>query len=163
MKEGILQDWDANRGNWKSCFVLLLFRAAQAIDRQSVPLRLLGAPVLAVYVILVEWILAIELNLKSRIGPGLRLYHGSGLIVHGSSVIGSGCVLRHATTLGAKNGPDDCPVLGDRVDVGCHVVILGRVRIGDGAVIGAGSVVLQDVAAGDTAAGNPARSIKKSA
>ena len=159
MKDGILQDWAANRGNWKSGLALLLYRLAQAIQRQPAPLRLLGSPLVAAYVILVEWVLGMELNVKSRIGPGLRLYHGCGLVIHEAAVIGANCVLRHCTTLGMKNGPDDCPTLGDHVDVGCNTVILGRVRIGDGARIGAGSVVLHDVAPGDVVAGNPARSI----
>lgn len=163
MKDGILQDWAANRGNWKSCGALFLYRLAQAIQRQSTPVRLLGSPLVAAYVLLVEWMLGIELNVKSRIGPGLRLYHGCGLVIHEAAVIGQGCVLRHCTTLGLKNGPDDCPVLGDNVDVGCNTVILGRVHIGDRAVIGAGSVVLSDVAAGDVVAGNPAKSIRKPA
>lgn len=158
MKDGILQDWDANRGNWKSCLALMLYRAAQAVRSQPGLIRL---PVTAVYMVLVEWGLGIELNAKSRIGPGLRLYHGVGLVIHEAAVVGKNCVLRHGTTLGMKNGPDDCPTLGDNVDVGCNVVILGRVRIGDGAVIGAGSVVLADVVPGDVVAGNPARSIRK--
>lgn len=163
MKDGILQDWDANRGNWKSRLALLLYRLAQAIQRQSAPVRLLGSPLVAAYVILVEWVLGIELNVKSRIGPGLRLYHGCGLVIHEAAVVGKNCLLRHCTTLGMKNGPEDCPILGDNVDVGCNTVILGRVRIGDGAVIGAGSVVLSDVAPGDVVAGNPAKSIRKAA
>jgi putative colanic acid biosynthesis acetyltransferase WcaB len=159
MKDGILQDWDANRGNWKSCLALALYRAAQAVRGRSGLIRL---PVTAVYVLLVEWGLGIELNVKSRIGRGLRLYHGCGLVIHEAAVVGENCILRHNTTLGAKNGPDDCPVLGDHVDVGCNVVILGRVKIGDGARIGAGSVVLHDVPAGDVVAGNPARSVRPS-
>lgn len=161
MKDGILQDWDANRGNWKSGLSLVLYRLAQAIQRQHTPVRLLGSPLVAVYVIGVEWLLGIELNVKSHIGAGLRLYHGCGLVIHEAAVVGKNCVLRHGTTLGMKNGPDDCPILGDNVDVGCNVVILGRVRIGDGAMIGAGSVVLKDVAPGDVVAGNPARSIRE--
>mgnify|MGYP001481519285 CR=1 FL=1 len=158
MKDDILQDWEANRGNWKSCLALALFRAAQAVRNRPALIRW---PVTAVYMLLVEWFLGIELNVKSRIGPGLRLYHGYGLVVHEAAVVGKNCILRHGTTLGMKNGPDDCPVLGDNVDVGCNVVILGPVRIGDGAKIGAGSVVLHDVPAGDVVAGNPARSIRR--
>jgi putative colanic acid biosynthesis acetyltransferase WcaB len=159
MKDGILQDWDANRGNWKSCGALLLYRAAQAVHRAPAPLRWLGMPVTALYVLLVEWFLGIELNVKSRIGRGLRLYHGYGLVVHEAAVVGENCILRHNTTLGAKQGPDDCPTLGDTVDVGCNVVILGRITVGSGAKIGAGSVVVHDVAPGAVVAGNPARPI----
>ncbi|HVJ56941.1 MAG TPA: hypothetical protein VM574_03815, partial [Terrimicrobiaceae bacterium] len=105
MKGGILQDWEANRGNWKSRSALLLYRAAQTVRSQSPLLRLLGAPVVALYVLYVEWALGIELNLKSKIGPGLRLYHGIGLVIHEAAVLGSNCALRHCTTVGMKHGP----------------------------------------------------------
>jgi len=158
MKNAILQDWEANRGNWKSQGALILYRAAQELLREPEPLRWLGYPVAAIYTVLVEWGMGIELNLKSRIGPGLRLYHGMGLVVHEEAVVGKNCALRHCTTLGEKNG--SAPVLGDNVEVGCNVVILGAITVGDSAVIGAGSVVLHDVAAGDVVAGNPAKSLK---
>jgi putative colanic acid biosynthesis acetyltransferase WcaB len=163
MKAGILQDWEANRGNWKSRSAMLLYRAAQAVRRQSPLLRVLGTPVVALYVLYVEWALGIELNLKSKIGPGLRLYHGTGLVIHEAAVLGSHCALRHCTTIGMKNGPADCPSIGNNVDIGSNSVVLGSIRIGDNAVIGAGSVVLHDVAPGDVVAGNPARSIKRPA
>jgi putative colanic acid biosynthesis acetyltransferase WcaB len=163
MKGGILQDWEANRGNWKSRSAMLLYRAAQAVRRQPPLPRLLGAPVVVLYVLCVEWALGIELNLKSKIGPGLRLYHGTGLVVHEAAVLGSNCALRHCTTIGMRNGPADCPAIGNNVDIGSNSVVLGSIRIGDNAVIGAGSVVLHDVAPGDVVAGNPARSIKRPA
>ena len=163
MKGGILQDWEANTGNWKSRSAMVLYRAAQAIRRQPPALRLLGAPIVALYVIYVEWALGIELNLKSKIGPGLRLFHGTGLVIHEAAVIGSNCAVRHCTTIGMKNGPADCPSIGNNVDIGSNSVVLGSIRIGDNAVIGAGSVVLHDVPAGDIVAGNPARSIKRRA
>jgi putative colanic acid biosynthesis acetyltransferase WcaB len=163
MKGEILQDWEANAGNWKSRSVMLLYRAAQVVRRQRPPLRFLGAPIVALYVIYVEWVLGIELNLKSKVGPGLRLYHGTGLVIHEAAVLGSNCALRHCTTIGMKNGPADCPSIGNNVDIGSNSVLLGAIRIGDNAVIGAGSVVLHDVAPGDVVAGNPARSIKKRA
>jgi putative colanic acid biosynthesis acetyltransferase WcaB len=163
MKAEILQDWEANRGNWKSRSAMLLYRAAQAVRRQSPLLRVLGTPVVALYVLYVEWALGIELNLKSKIGPGLRLYHGTGLVIHEAAVLGSHCALRHCTTIGMKNGPADCPSIGNNVDIGSNSVVLGSIRIGDNAVIGAGSVVLHDVAPGDVVAGNPARSIKRPA
>ncbi len=158
MKDVILQDWEANRGNWKSQGALFLYRAAQELLRQPEPLRWLGYPVAALYVVLVEWGMGIELNLKAHIGSGLRLYHGMGLVVHEAAVVGKNCALRHCTTLGEKNGL--APLLGDNVEVGCNVVILGSVNVGDGAVIGAGSVVLHDVPPGDVVAGNPAKSIR---
>ncbi len=163
MKAGILQDWEANAGNWKSRSALLLYRTAQAIQRTRPPLRWLGAPIVAFYVLYVEWLLGIELNLKSRIGPGLRLYHGTGLVVHEAAVLGRNCSLRHCTTIGMKKGQADSPIIGDNVEIGANSVLLGAIKIGDNAVIGAGAVVLHDVVPGDVVAGNPARSVKRSA
>ena len=55
--------------------------------------------------------------------------------------------------------PSACPVLGDGVDVGANSVIIGAIKIGDRAVIGAGAVVVKDVPPGAVVAGNPARVI----
>ena len=156
-------DWEANRGNAKGRLVLLLFRVAQWVRGWPEPWWLLGAPVLAFYRLHVEWVLGIELRFKTRVGPGLRLFHGQGLVVHEGTVIGAHCTLRQSTTIGNKTladgTPSGCPVLGDRVDVGANAVLIGAIKIGDGAVIGAGAVVVRDVPPGAVVAGNPARVI----
>jgi putative colanic acid biosynthesis acetyltransferase WcaB len=162
---GVLQDWAANAGNPKIQLTLLAFRAAQRIARAPRPLFLLGVPFLVLYRVIFEWLLGIELHWSLEVGPRLRIFHGYGLVVNPASRIGADCVLRHTTTLGLKETADEAPggapVLGDRVDVGPHVVILGPVKVGDGAVIGAGAVVTHDVPASATVVGNPARAIAK--
>lgn len=156
-----LCDWKANQGNPKGQFILLLFRLAQIIRAWPEPWWLLGAPYLLFYRLFVEWILGVELRFKTRVGPGLRLFHGQALVVHEGSVIGADCTLRHSTTIGGKMVRDGtlggCPSIGNAVDIGANVVILGAITIGDGAVIGAGSVVVKDVSPGTVVAGNPAR------
>ena len=162
MNPGILQDWEANKGNVRSRLILVLFRMAQRLYRLPTALRWLGFPCLAFYEIFVGWFLGIELNHKAAIGPRLKLFHGTALVIHGGAVIGSDCTLRHCTTIGMKNLPEEVPVIGDHVDIGCNSVIIGKIRIGDRATIGAGSVVIDDVPAGAVVAGNPARPIRKS-
>ncbi|HEX5177260.1 MAG TPA: DapH/DapD/GlmU-related protein [Chthoniobacteraceae bacterium] len=153
-------DWAANRGNPKGQIVLVLFRSAHWVRSLPSPWWLLGAPYLAFYRLMVEWFLGIELRFKTAVGPGLRLYHGQGLVVHERTIIGANCTLRHGTTIGNKSAADSaCPVLGNDVDVGAQAIILGAVRIGDGAVIGAGAVVVKDVPPGVTVVGNPARAL----
>ncbi len=159
MSQGIFQDWDANRGNLRSQFVLAMFRAAQVCHRLPPSLRLLGWPHLAAYHLIVIWLLGIELNHKASIGHGMKLYHGMALVVHEKTVIGKNCTLRHCTTIGNRRETDDVPVIGDDVEIGSNSVIIGRITIGDRAKIGAGSVVVHDVASGDTVAGNPACSL----
>ena len=154
-------DWEANRGNEKGQLVMLLFRVAQWVRSWPEPWWLLGTPYLALYRVGVEWVLGIELRFKTRVGPGLRLFHGQGLVVHEGAVIGAGCTLRQSTTIGNKTLADGtagaCPVLGAGVDVGANAVIIGAITIGDRAVIGAGAVVVKDVPPGAVVAGNPAR------
>jgi putative colanic acid biosynthesis acetyltransferase WcaB len=158
-------DWAANRGNPKGQLVLLLFRAAHAIRALPAPWWMLGLPVLCGYRLFVEWFLGVELRYKTRVGPGLRLFHAQALVVHEGSVIGANCILRQSTTIGNKTLPDGtesaCPVLGDGVDVGANAVVVGPIKIGDGAVIGAGSVVTRDVPARAVVAGNPARVLRQ--
>ncbi len=160
----IQADWKANGANVKGRLVLLLFRIAHAIRALPAPWWLLGVPFLAGYRVLVEWVLGVELRYKTRVGPGLRLFHGQGLVVHETSVIGAHCTLRQSTTIGNKILPDGAgsasPVLGDGVDVGANAVILGPVTIGSGTIIGAGSVVVKDAPANSVLVGNPARVIR---
>lgn len=70
--------------------------------------------------------------------------------------------MRQCTTIGnKKDGRNDLtPVIGDNVNVGANVVIIGNITIGNNVIIGAGSVVVHDVPDNSVVAGNPARVIK---
>lgn len=155
----ITQDWKANTGNSKGRFVLVAYRLAAWFTGQRGMLRLLGIPYCALYRIGVAWIMGIELPLRARVGPGLRLYHGQGLVVHECVEIGAGVSLRHCTTIGVKVENGQVPKIGDGVDIGSNAVILGAITLGDGCVIGAGCVVTKSVAPNAVMVGNPARAL----
>lgn len=168
MLRKIKTDFQHNAMNMKCWIVLPLFRIAHVLGkRRKLPfITLLGTPYLLVYQILVEWILGVEIPAMTKIGEGLTIHHGQGLVINGNAIIGNRVLLRHNTTIGSKTNPDGTPgkspIIEDDVDVGSNVVILGNIRIGKGAKIGAGSVVLKDVPAGAVVAGNPARIIRMS-
>lgn len=161
MNDGIFQDWNVNAGNPKGRFVLAFLRLCRAIRRLPEPWWIVGLPILLLYVFLVEWFMGIELGYKVTIGTRIRLYHGTGLVVHPFAVIGDDCVLRHGVTIGDRGG-SAVPTLGDRVEIGCGAMILGGITIGNDVRIGAGSVVLHDVPAGAVVVGNPAKVVRPS-
>jgi serine O-acetyltransferase len=101
----------------------------------------------------------IELPYSVKLGRRVVIEHQGAIVIHGDSVIGDECIIRQGVTLGNRrlNEPFDAPVLGQRVNVGAGAKILGRVSIGDGAAIGANSVVLVDVPSGRIAIGVPAK------
>ncbi len=112
-----------------------------------------------------EWVLGIELPRKLTVGKGLSLYNGQALVINKSTVIGENCVLRNSTTIGHKKLADGTlsrsPRIGNNVDIGANVCIIGDVTIGDNVIIGAGSVVIKDVPADCVVVGNPARILEK--
>lgn len=161
-------DVAANPSNPKAQIVLTAFRLTHLFataKTSNKALWIAGIPIMIVYRIVVEWLLCVELPAKTQVGSGLRLYHGLALVVNDHAQIGCDCTLRHVTTIGCKMLPSGeqgpAPVLGDRVDVGSNVVILGGIRIGNDVVIGAGSVVVHDVPDNVTIVGNPARVLPK--
>ncbi len=100
-----------------------------------------------------------DIHPAARIGFGVMIDHGTGVVIGETAVIGDDVSLLHEVTLGGtgKQTGDRHPKLGDGVLVGAGAKLLGNVEIGEGAKIGAGSVVLQDIPAHTTAAGVPAR------
>jgi serine O-acetyltransferase len=92
------------------------------------------------------------------VGRRVAIDHQSGIVIHGNTVIGDECRIRHNTTMGLRSVDDlaAAPTLESGVDVGVGAVIIGRITIGTGAVIGAGAIVLDDVPPGAVAVGTPA-------
>jgi len=81
----------------------------------------------------------------SKIPKSTILWHPVGLVIGSKVKIGECCNIRHNVTLGNLDG--GYPVIGDRVQIGPGVIILGAVTIGDDAIIGAGATVIKDVPA----------------
>ena len=100
-----------------------------------------------------------DIPLNCQIAGGLKLPHPNGVVIHPQSVIGPNCLLFQQVTLGAGPRPG-FPTLAGHVDVGAGAKLLGGIQIGAHARIGANAVVLDDVPAGATAVGIPAKVVK---
>lgn len=86
---------------------------------------------------------------------GFVLVHSLGVVINTSVRGGKNVVIEHQVTIGAEKG--ESPVLGDNVFIGAGARIIGAVRVGNGAKVGANAVVLDDVPEGATAVGVPAK------
>jgi putative colanic acid biosynthesis acetyltransferase WcaB len=154
-------DWAANPQNPKGRIILIAFRLAHWLRCKHRITFLLGLPYLVLYRVSIEWILGVEIPPLTKIGPGLALHHGQGLVINHRSIIGANCVLRHGTTLGNRGASDDrCPVLEDHVDVGASSILIGPIHIGAHTRIGAGSIVTKSFPPHSRIAGNPARDLR---
>ena len=98
---------------------------------------------------------------EAELGEGTVLgYGGLGVVVHRDVRAGPHCLLSQQVTLGGRSGMPGAPVLGHHVRVGAGAKVLGPVRVGNWAVIGANAVVTRDVPDGGVVAGVPARLLR---
>lgn len=101
----------------------------------------------------------VDIHPAARMGAGLFLDHGTGIVIGETAVVGDEVSMLHAVTLGgtgAERG-DRHPKIGRGVLLGAGAKVLGNITIGDYAKVASGSVVLKPVPAGCTVAGVPAR------
>ena len=101
----------------------------------------------------------VDIHPGATIGRRFFIDHGAGVVIGETAEIGDDCTLYHGVTLGGTtwNKGKRHPTLGAGVVIGAWAKILGAIRVGDGARIGANSVVIREVPAGRTAIGIPAR------
>lgn len=90
------------------------------------------------------------------VAPGLYLLHGQ-VVIDGFTEIGKNALIAPFVTIGLRQGSFDGPIIGSGVSIGTGAKVLGHVRIGDRAQIGANAVVITDIPAGATATGVPAK------
>jgi len=106
----------------------------------------------------------VEIHPGARIGRGVFIDHGMGVVVGETAVVGNNCLLYQGVTLGGtgKAVGKRHPTLEDNVVVGAGAKVLGAITVGSNTRIGAGSVLLRDVAADSTVVGIPGRVIHQS-
>lgn len=104
-------------------------------------------------------VFAVDIHPAARIGKGIMFDHATGIVVGETATVDDDVSIMQSVTLGGtgKAGGDRHPKVGKGVLIGAGAKILGNIRIGDCAKIGAGSVVLKDVPARASVAGVPAK------
>lgn len=145
---------------------LLYFKGFQALVcyRVSHFLWKAGRRELALYLqSLISETFAVDIHPAAKISCGILLDHATGFVAGETAVIENDVSILHEVTLGGtgKERGDRHPKVRSGVLLGAGAKILGNVEIGEGAKVGAGSVVLKDVPAHTSVAGVPAKRIGK--
>ncbi len=107
----------------------------------------------------ISTVFGVDIHPAAKIGHGIMIDHATGVVIGETCVIGNNVSIMQEVTLGGtgKVHGDRHPKVADGVLISCGAKILGNIHIGEGAKIGAGSVVLKDIPAHSTAAGVPAK------
>jgi serine O-acetyltransferase len=141
---------------WAGVQALLAHRVAHKLLCTGVPL----VPRTIAY--LARAITGIEIHPAARIGPEFFIDHGAGVVIGETAEVGRRVTLYQGVTLGGtgfQRGKRH-PTLGDDVTVGAGAKLLGPIAVGDGAKIGANTVVVEDVPPSATVVGNPGHPVK---
>ena len=132
---------------------LAFHRFAHAIWRRgfTVPARFMSH--------IARFLTGIEIHPAAKLGPGLFIDHGMGVVIGETSEVGENVTLLQGVTLGGTSLKREKrhPTLGNNVVVGAGAKIIGGFKIGDGGRIGAGSVVVREVPSNSVVVGVPGR------
>jgi serine O-acetyltransferase len=147
--DGLLQ---AARLAWVSDAFL-----AQALYRLKARLQALGVPLLPRLAHRLAMALAqVSIGDPVVVEAGVYIIHGQ-VVIDGLVEIGAGTAIAPFVTIGLRAGDVRGPTIGRDVSVGTGAKVIGPIHVGPGAQIGAGAVVVDDVAPGATVVGVPAR------
>lgn len=145
-------------------FLLILLRVLSVARKNKVS-RIIFFPIEILYRIYSEVMLSIEIKPGTQIGSGLRIDHGFGIVINKNAVIGNSCHIRHGVTIGcvmdSEGGEKPSPRLGNNIEIGCQVSIIGDIDIGSHSKICVGSVVISSIPEKSIVAGNSAKVVKK--
>jgi serine O-acetyltransferase len=141
---------------WSGVQAVLTHRVAHALHESGLPLlpRVLaqGSRIAT----------GVEIHPAARIGDDFFIDHGSGVVIGETAEIGSRVTIYQGVTLGGtgfQRGKRH-PTIEDNVTIGSGAKLLGPIRVGHGAKVGANTVVIEDVPANSTVVGNPGHPVR---
>jgi serine O-acetyltransferase len=131
---------------------------AQSLYRLKARLQALGVPILPRLAHRLAMAIAqISIGDSVVVAPGVYIVHGQ-VVIDGITEIESGAVIAPFVTVGLRAGNLKGPVIESHVNIGTGAKVIGPIRVGAGATIGANAVVVDDVVSRSTVVGAPARS-----
>jgi len=135
---------------------LLAHRVSHAIDEAGIPL------VPRMFANTMKLVTGVEIHPAARIGRGLFIDHGSGVVIGETSEVGDNVTMYQGVTLGGTGFARGKrhPTIGDEVMIGSGAKLLGPIDVGRCSKIGANSVVIHDVPANSTVVGNPGHPVR---
>ncbi len=164
MRRDLLAHFERDPACDKHYIPLLFFKGFHALQAHRVShwLWCSGRRSMALYIQgRVSEIFAVDIHPAAQIGGGLMIDHATGLVIGETAVIGEDVSMLHGVTLGGTGHDtgDRHPKIGRGVLISAGAKILGNITIGEGAKIGAGSLVLESVPPHTTVVGVPARAV----
>jgi serine O-acetyltransferase len=143
-------------GAWPGVHALLAHRVSHALHAAGVPLVPRGLSMGT------RAVTGIEIHPAARIGKGLFIDHGMGVVIGETAEIGEDVTLYQGVTLGGTGFATGKrhPTVEDNVTIGSGAKLLGPITVGHGAKIGANSVVIGDVPPNSTVVGNPGHVVR---
>ena len=141
---------------WPGVHALLAHRIAHALEDLGMPV----APHTIAYV--ARMLTGIEIHPRAEVGDGLFIDHGNGVVVGETAEVGENVTMYQGVTLGGTGFARGKrhPTVEDNVTIGSGAKLLGPIRIGHGAKIGANAVVIHDIPPNSTVVGNPGHPVR---
>lgn len=157
----LLEDLRANSWSLRPCCMVVAYRFAHFCSvgrKKSVINNIWAAPLLLLYRFITECLFGYEIQAAATIGRRFTIHHGYAVVINKFVVAGDDFTIRHGVTIGNR-GPDSlaCPVIGNGVELGAGVILIGDISIGNNVTIGAGSVVLDSIPDNALVTGEKAR------
>lgn len=135
-----------------------VMRLCGCLKKRSV-MRVTFYPLLKLLLLRYRYKYGIAIPEYTRIGPGFFINRFGNIMVNGDAIIGANCNITHGSMLGQMNrGPNQgSPILGDGVFLAAGCKVIGKIKIGNRAAVGANAVVTKDVVDDGVVGGIPAR------
>lgn len=141
---------------WPGVQALVAHRISHGLHQRGIPVLPRAVAHLS------RMLTGIEIHPAAVIGSGFFIDHGSGVVIGETARIGNDVTIYQGVTLGGTGFQvgKRHPTVGDSVTIGSGAKLLGPITVGDGAKIGANSVVITDVPSNSTVVGNPGHPVR---